>query len=156
MKSWTKVWSPLAACGIAGALGWALAPGSAPATAPVVAAAAAWALPELPRRPNLTQAAGELALSPLWGRAVGAGQPGTASAAPTADPRWRVAGTFSRGSSSHALIVYFDPAKPPLQVKVGDKLPSGHVVTSIEPTAVCIQIGASTHRLAVERVIPKE
>jgi hypothetical protein len=86
--------------------------------------------------------------APYWGAPVA--REAAASAAPE-DPRWRIAAVYGRGAERGVLVEFAAAGKPPLRLKPGDKLPSGHRITNIGEREVCIEIGKRSYRLGVER-----
>ena len=130
-------------------LGWVFAPTPEPAPALVKPRRDTWTLVPLPRLLNQTALAAEVMGAPYWGaQATGAG---AAQAAPTLDPRWRVAAIYGSRSERAVLIVYAAEGKPPQQLHVGDQLPSGHRIVRVDEREICVQIGARSYRLGVER-----
>jgi hypothetical protein len=139
-------WIAVAAAGL---LGWAFAPLPEPGPALVKPRQDSWRLAELPRRgEDQTSIAALVAGAGYWGRAAAAS---AAASTPAIDPRWRIAALYGVGSERMVLIQFNAPDKQPQRLRVGDKLPSGHVITSIDEREVCIRIGAKTYRLGVER-----
>lgn len=105
-----------------------------------------WLLPEVPRKPDLAAQALALVSSPIFEAEAQV----AAANAPPEDLRWRVAGVFGRGNERSVLIVFLAPGKQPLNLRVGEKLPSGHKITKIEDSGVCVQLGSKSYRLGVE------
>ena len=136
------------ALGLAFALGWALSPAPAPPADLVQARRADWSLPALPVRLDSAALVGRVTAAPFWG---GRESP-PAAAAPAADARWRVAAIFGNGDARRLRVEFFDASKPPLTLKVGDALPSGHRVTEIGERNYCVQIGGRAYVMGVERV----
>ncbi len=136
----------IAAAGIM-VLGW-LVGGAADNPVPLVQARRdAWQLQPLPEPVDGTSRAVAVATSPLWGA-----EPAAASTAavPPAQLRWRVAGVFGQGKQGGVLVIYSDASKPPDRMKVGEKLPSGHVIESVDGNQVCIRIGKKLYSFGVE------
>lgn len=100
--------------------------------APVARPVERWDLPAQPERRNLDAAATAFARSPLWG----AGSTADAQA-PREDTRWAVAGIFMRGGEAVRAVVRFAAAKPTQTLAVGDELPDGSKIVTIEPSRVC-------------------
>lgn len=147
MRLSTRLLMPLAWVGLAGALGWWLAP-EPPATPRLVTAASqSWTLAELPRRPDLTAAAGRVMAAAYWG---GPETP-LAVELPPPDPRWRVAAIYGVGRERTLLVIFNDPDKPAARLKQGDVLPSGHKIVEIGERDYCIRLDKKTFRLGVER-----
>jgi hypothetical protein len=86
--------------------------------------------------------------APFWGI-----PPATtaAPAPPPPDMRWRVSGVFGLGAARKIRIEFRNPARPPLTLKVGEKLPSGHVITRIDERTYCVDIEGASYTLGVER-----
>lgn len=128
-------------------LGW-LAGGTAENPIPLVQARRdAWQLQPLPEPVDGTSQAVAVATSPLWGAEPAAA---SAAAAPPVQLRWRMAGVFGQGKQGGVLVIYSDAGKPPERMKVGEKLPSGHVIESVDGNQVCIRIGKKLYSFGVE------
>ena len=93
-----------------------------------------WELPTLPARADLTPAAAAVSTSPLWGLPP----PAPKDAPPPEDARWTLAATFVRSDRPGHVVVRFAAAKPATFLTVGDKLPDGSKIESIEATQVCV------------------
>ena len=136
------------AASLASMLGWFLASGDK-APAPLVQARRdAWTLPDLPRKPDLVAQGLAVVTSPIFGA-----EPQTAGAAAAVAPedtRWRLAGIFRSGVERTVLVSFVASGKEPLRLHVGQALPSGHKITRIDDSEVCVQIGKKTFRLGVE------
>lgn len=132
----------------AAVLGWFLAPAPDVSPSLVKGRADRWELPDLPRVFDQTSLAANVLAAPYWGAQATV----AASAAPPADPRWRVAGIFGQGRERAVLIEFLVEGKPPLRLRAGDALPSGHRIERIEEREVCIRIGPRLYRLGVERI----
>lgn len=128
------------------ALGWALAPSPAQDARLVRSSRTNWTLAELPRRVDLTHDAGYVHAANLWGEAEA-----VAPAEPIEDKRWRVAAIFGSGSDRRLLISFRDEARPSVNVRAGEMLPSGHKVVEIGEREYCVLIGKSRYRLGVEK-----
>jgi hypothetical protein len=90
-----------------------------------------------------------VAAAPFWGAVAP-----IAAVAPTPpgpDLRWRVAGVFGMGVQRKLRIEFRDPARQPVTLKVGEKLPSGHVITRIGERTYCVEIEGASYTLGVER-----
>jgi len=86
--------------------------------------------------------------APFWG----APPPSAAAPAPPPpDMRWRAAGVFGLGANRKIRIEFRDPARPPITLKSGEKLPSGHVITRIDERTFCVEIEGGSYTLGVER-----
>lgn len=87
--------------------------------------------------------------APFWGAGP------TASVALPAPPppesRWRVAGVFGIGANRKLRVEFRNPARAGETLKVGDKLPSGHVITRINERTFCVDIEGTSYTLGVER-----
>lgn len=136
------------AAGAAALIGWFAAPLPADAPALVKPRRDTWVMAPLPRIMDQTTLAAQVMGAPYWGAAPG----GAAAAAATpVDPRWRLAAVFGVGRERGVLVEFLAPDKPPLRLKAGDTLPSGHRITRIDEGGICVQIGARSYRLGVER-----
>lgn len=143
----------LAMLAVGAGVGWVAAPLPPELPASVQARRDPWSLADLPRRPDLARATVEVATADLWGQPKKATGKAAEAAAPE-DPRWRVAGTYGHGAERHVIIAFFAPTKRPQYLRVGETLPSGHKIVSINDNEVCLQIGKQKRRLAVERLDP--
>jgi hypothetical protein len=140
-----RPWWILAA--VATLLGWWVAPLPDAATTLVRPRQDSWRLAPLPRRIDQTSLAALVSGAAYWGGAVPPG-----AAAPAAeDPRWRIAAVYGVGKDRGALVQFVAVNKPPLRLRVGDALPSGHRIVTIGDREVCVQIGGKAYRLGVER-----
>lgn len=137
----------LAAAAVA-AVGWVAAPLPEAPAALVKPRQDPWRLASLPRRGDHASTAALVSGAPYWG---GAGRGGTALPVAAPDPRWRISALFGIGRERTVLVEFRDPAKQPLRLRVGDKLPSGHPITSIDERELCIHINGRTYRMGVER-----
>ena len=92
--------------------------------------------------------AAQVATAPFWG----APPPSAAAPAPPPpDMRWRVSGVFGMGANRKLRVEFRDPARPPVTLKAGEKLPSGHVITRIDERTYCVDIEGASYTLGVER-----
>jgi hypothetical protein len=139
-------------CAAAALVGWWSAPVDAPEPAIVKPRRDDWLLPDLPRRAVENAAVVAAAAAPFWGSAALA--PATAASAPPEDPRWRIAAVFGDASRRGVLVVFEQEGRPAARLYAGDKLPSGHVITSVREREVCVQVGNKSYRLGVERREP--
>ena len=130
-------------------LGVWVAPLPEPAPALVKPRGDLWALAPLPRVFDQTVLAVNVLNAPYW-RAV-TGPTAAVPAAPAPDPGWRIAGVYSQGGHRGVLLTFTAEGKPPLRLRVGDRLPSGHRIVRINERDLCIQIGPNLYRLGVER-----
>ena len=133
------------------AVGWFAAPPTSPEVQLVQPRRPAAALPAW-QPPVEAQAAALLpavATAPFWGATA------PSAAAPPAPPgpdlRWRVAGVFGMGAQRKLRVEFRNPARQPMTLKVGDKLPSGHVITRIDERTYCVEIEGASYTLGVER-----
>jgi hypothetical protein len=144
MRPWMR-WMLAALAALALGAWWAP---PLPVSAPLVSASRdEWRLPALPRRPDQTTLAALVNAAAFWGDA---GQAKAASG-PPADTRWRIAGVFGSGNERAVLVQFRDPARAAQRLKVGEALPTGHRIESIDATRVCIRIGKKTYWVGVER-----
>ncbi|MBA4344751.1 MAG: hypothetical protein C0423_21630 [Methylibium sp.] len=129
---------------------WLLAPDEPQSSAVIVRAQRdSWNPGSALRRPVLSAQAIEVGGASVWG--VQPQRAGTTASATPEDSRWRIAGLFGRGAERRVLIEYLAPGKAPHYLKTGDKLPSGHRITSVSDREVCVQIGKRAYRFAVQR-----
>jgi len=143
--SWQRVgWFAAAAA----VLAWWLAPLPEPGAALVKPRSERWELPALPRVFDQTTLAANVLSAPYWGGPVESG----VAAAPAVDSRWRLAGIYGQGRERGVLVEFLAEGKPPLRLRAGDALPSGHRIERIEEREVCVRIGARLYRLGVERI----
>lgn len=105
----------------------------------------AWQLPSLPTPTESAARAAIVATSPQWGVEK-------AASAPAAEEviRWRLAGIYGRGKAGGVLIVYEGDRKPPERLKVGEKLPSGHVIESVDGNQIHVRLGKKRESFGVE------
>lgn len=135
---------------LAGAAGWFVAPADSVNAELVQVRRDRWELPSLPRRPDLLAQGLAMVTSPIFEPEAQIVAAATAAAAPPEDQRWRVAGLFRRDGVRSVMISFMAPGKPAQALRVGDKLPSGHVVTRIDDNEICVQLGKKSYRLGVE------
>jgi hypothetical protein len=135
---------------IAGAFGagWLLLPARESPAPLVQPRDEAWALESLPRRADRTVWAAKAVSASFWGVAAA---PASEMLLPAEDLNWRVAAIFGVGSDRKLLVSFRNPSNPSRTVKVGEKLPSGHLVTRIGEREYCVRVGAGDYRLGVER-----
>lgn len=94
-----------------------------------------WELPAVPVRHDLATAAGVMANSALWGKPPAT----TKTAEPPTDERWLLAATFIPQDRPGRAVVRFAAAdKRPQTLTVGDNLPNGAKIESIEASRVCV------------------
>lgn len=106
-----------------------------------------WSLPELPRPQNPGSQTVIVASASMWGPDL---KP--AAGPPPEDLRWRLAGVFGRGRSGGAVVMFENPDKQPLRLKVGDKLPEGQVIEAVEGNELVVRNAKKKlERLAIER-----
>lgn len=107
-----------------------------------------WTLQELPRPLNPGSQTVIVAGAAMWGPDP---KP-LAAPPPPEDVRWRIAGVFGRGRSGGAVVLFENPDKPPLRLKVGDKLPEGQVIEAVEGNELVVRnVKKKLERLSVER-----
>ena len=76
-----------------------------------------------------------------------------AAAVPIRPTSWRLAGVVGQGSSRRVLLLYApESGKPSALLKVGDKLPTEHVISQIKEKSICVQIGKKTFELGLESI----
>lgn len=142
--SW-RAW--LAVLVLAAAVGWVMAPEPVASAALVQARRDAWTPAALPRR---VDAAGQAAMAvgaPFWGKLGAAVTP----PAPPPEPRWRAAGVFGQGAGRVLYVSFIDDVRPPLRLKVGDKLPGGQTITRIGDRDFCVRLGGKEYRMGIQR-----
>lgn len=105
-----------------------------------------WELPQLPRAVDSGARAVIVATAPQWGPDKAA----SASAAAEEAPRWRLAGVYGRGKSGGVLVLYEGDRKPAERLKVGEKLPSGHVIELIDGNQIHARLGKKRETFGVE------
>lgn len=132
----------------AGLLGWYLVP-PYEADAPLVRPRRdAWQMPMIPRAADQTALAGLLNTAGFWGSGP------VQAVAPPPEPKWRVAAVYGRGKEGGVLILWDTPAKEPLKLKTGDKLPNGDRIVRIDEREFQVKQGKKTVTLGVERSEP--
>lgn len=140
-------WPALVA--VAALAGWLLAPEPTPSTPLVQPRRDAWTPAPLPRRADASTQAAMAVGAPFWGKL------GVQAAAPAAppEPRWRAAGVFGQGAARVLFVSFVDDAdaRPPLRLRVGDKLPSGQRITRIGDREYCVRIDGKDYRMGIER-----
>jgi hypothetical protein len=143
---WRRVGWAAAAAALLGA--W-VAPLPDPAPALVKPRSDAWTLSSMPRVFDQTVLAVNVLNAPYWGSVAG---PAAAAPSPPApDPGWRLAGIFGQGSERGVLVEFAAEGKPPLRLRAGDALPSGHRIQRIQEREICVRVGGRLLRLGVER-----
>lgn len=108
-----------------------------------------WELPLPPARLDMSAAAGAMATSPVWGA-----RPPAGAAVAAEDTRWTIAGIFLRAGDPAQAVVRFAATRPTQTVTIGDELPDGSKVESIESSRVCVRAGRKRECLAVPPVRP--
>lgn len=106
----------------------------------------AWTLPLLPKPADAAARAATVATAPQWGADKATG----AAAAQEEVPRWRLAGVYGAGKSGGVLVLYEGDRKPAERLKVGEKLPSGHVIESVEGSQIHVRLGKKRESFGVE------
>jgi hypothetical protein len=120
-------------------LGWLVSGSTSESPSLVAARRDVWELPDLPARRDQAARAIALAGSPIF--EPEAAVLAAAAAAKAEDKRWRVAGIYGRGHERRVLIGFAVAGKPPLRLGVGDKVPSGELITQIRDGEVLIRVG---------------
>lgn len=130
------------------ALVWMLSDSTTPAPPTPAAAPMAAPLPTLPGATNDPAAhLAALAASTMWGPRAAQAAAGAASAATVVpEPAWVLSGTYAQGSQRVLLVHFEGQTKPPLQLRVGDRLPDGARLRAIESDRVLIQPPAGPSR----------
>jgi hypothetical protein len=126
-------------------MGWLLPPPDEEAKPMVQLRRDTWALPDLPRKPDLVSVGLAIVSSPMFD----AESKGGAAQEPLVDSRWRLAGIMRRGAERIALVTFKAPGKEALRLRVGEQLPGGYKITGIEDSEICVLIGKKTYRLGV-------
>jgi hypothetical protein len=109
-----------------------------PASAPLARPAERWELPDVPDRANLAGAAGAMATSLLWSRP-------TLTGAAAAAPR-----------QARVIVRFAAPDKRPQTLSVGDALPDGSKIESIEASRVCVTRERRRECLPVPAKTPRD
>ena len=142
--SW-RAW--LALLLLAAVVGWTMTPEPVESTALVQPRRDTWMPAALPRRVDASGQAAMAVGAPFWGKlGAAAAQP-----APPPEPRWRAAGVFGQGAGRVLYVSFIDDVRPPLRLKVGDKLPSGQTITRIGDRDYCVRLGGKEYRMGIER-----
>lgn len=149
MSAGTGLRNWVMAATVAGLVGWWLAPLPEPVPSLVKPRQDTWRLAPLPRRADQTSTAAMVNSANFWGASAAAAA--ALAAAPSADPRWRIAAVYGAGKDRATLIQFLAKDKQALHLRVGDSLPSGHRIVTIGDRDVCVQIGRKAYRLGVER-----
>ena len=147
-----RLWMLL--CAVGAVLGWWLLPQPFADENQVRARRDAWQVPGWPRQAVDNAALVAISAAPFWGTAKQGAAVGTSAPAAAEDPTWRIAAVFGTSSKRGALITFAATSKQPQRLYVGDKLPSGHVITEIGEREVCVRVGSKSLRLGVERREP--
>lgn len=106
----------------------------------------AWQLLSLPVLKDDSNVALQLAGATMWGPE----NKSVPDTAPTANMRWRLAGVYGAGKVGGALVLFEDESKPAQRLKVGEKLPSGHVIEAVDGNQICVRIQKKLYRFGVE------
>ena len=141
-------------CTVAALVGFTAAPLPEPAAALVQPRRDAWQVPTLPRRVDTTSLVSFAVAASFWGSTDDRAVAAAAAAAPTPSNRWRVAGVVGEGLQRRLLLVFSAEGQSPVQLSVGQTLPSGHRVVRIGDRDFCVQIGARAYRMEIERSEP--
>lgn len=140
---------------LAAALGWWV--GSPTTIGPNVVSPAGrdtWQLAVGPARSDKAQQLLAVENAPYWGAQPATGPASVARASgPAPDTSWRISGVVGRDTSRRVLIAFpASTGKPPVLLKTGDRLPSGHVISKISEKSLCVEIGKKSFELGLERV----
>lgn len=141
-----RLWALLIAA--AGLLGWYVVPPDEPDAPLVRPRRDVWQMPMTPRAADQTALAGLLNTAGFWGSGP------VQAVAPPPEPQWRVAAVYGRGKEGGVLILWDTPAKEPLKLKTGDKLPNGDRIVRIDEREFQVKQGKKTVTLGVERSEP--
>lgn len=135
MRSVRKLWRYWAAGVVALWVGAFLLSPDAPSAPTLARPAERWELPAHPERRDVTPAAVLMATASLWGKPAAA----SATQAPPADERWLISATFIPGGGPPRLVVRFAAGdKRPQTLSIGDNLPDGSKIESIQSSTVCV------------------
>lgn len=127
--------------------GWTLGQRpSSDAPALVQARRDAWTLPVLGKPADTPTRAAIVAAAPQWG----VDKTPAAGAAAEEAPRWRLAGIYGAGKSGGVLVLYEGDRKPAERLKVGDKLPTGHIIESVDGNQIHVRLGKKRESFGVE------
>jgi hypothetical protein len=136
--------------GAAAALGWFYAPTPKFSETTRLAERDTWQLPSIPARRLEASRVALAGAAPYWGMPASAPVSG-AAAAPVVRETWRLAGVVGTGPGRQVLVVFGGNApKPPALMKVGDRLPTGHLIRRINAASVCVQIDKKEYELGLE------
>jgi hypothetical protein len=95
-----------------------------------------------------------MATSLLWSRPT---LTGAAAAAPPRDERWVLAATFvPDGRQARVIVRFAAPDKRPQTLSVGDALPDGSKIESIEASRVCVTRERRRECLPVPAKTPRD
>ena len=128
----------LTVAGIAIAV-WFLVPNPAPIR-PTQALNVPWKI-QVPTRSNSTQLMAALSSANLWGKLADFSQPSEI------EPEWRFIGAMSRGRESHVIIKKDNLTEQVLVV--GDSLPGGSKILSIDGDRLCLLINGQKRSLFI-------
>lgn len=132
-------WAALTVIG-AGVLQWMLVP--APVLPPPGRVAdAAWQLPAA-QKPQPQEALEVLQNAGLWGKVTE-----TEAQKPLTDPPWRLVGVITGGPERYVLIMI--EGQPQQQLKVGDSVPGGSRILSIEDASLCLLVNGKKRKLDI-------
>ena len=137
----------------AGLLGWMSSP-QPDASPPLVKPRGdSWQLAPLPRWSDQTSLAVTAMSAAYWGSQPNQAE-AAAAAGPGPDARWRISAVAGVGTDRWVLVQFLAPGKTALRLRAGEMLPSGHRITRIEDSGICVQIGSRNYKLGVERIAP--
>ena len=131
--------------------GWLLAPNPQPPPSLVQPSRDDWQLPVLASSTDTVAAVALVSSAPFWGPPPVAS---VASAAASTDDRWRVAGVFDDGARRGVLVTFSAPGRPPQRLYATDLLPDGKRIVRVGERHLYVRVGATIHRLGVERIEP--
>lgn len=136
--------------GMAAALGWIAEPAKESSDQSRVGVQDPWQLPAIPQRRLEAERMMLAAAAPYWG-----GSPAAAGSVASVEPpraaTWRLAGVVGQGSGRKVLVVYSpESGKPPALLRLGDRLPTDHIISRIKEKSICVQIGKKSYELALE------
>ena len=130
----------LSMIGISG-LQWTVIPMPTP-TPPTRLAEETWKIPNPLISVDVKESLAMLSSASLWGK-----QADVALAAPLSDPEWRFLAAIVRGQERHVIIKIDD--QPEQTLAIGDTLPGGSQILSIESDRLCLLINGQKRSLAI-------
>ncbi|WP_422012269.1 hypothetical protein [Roseateles sp.] len=142
--SWRRL---VGVCAVSMIVGWFALPLHEPLPAIAQVRRDTWQSPDLPRPEFPAGNTVALAAAPMWGP-----DPKPVSPAAPEDFRWRLAGLWGQGKVGGVIVMFMDPAKPTQRLKVGDMLPEGQVILTVEGHELVVRNAKKKlERLLVER-----